>query len=1150
MPFATIVPDAPVPRSASEPPRQNRQIGGIRVVTSKERLQMFLDGKGGIALETFNVVLSMILVIISVVDSYKSIQFTKNNAAYSHFELLATFFFAIDFCLHLYASEDRFRLVLSPMGIIDIITIIPTLITLDILQLVRVARVFRMLAVLRLYRILQSYRGFDYQLGVLGFMIFALIFVAAGVFLILEESYYNSIDSELQFHQAVYFVFVTISTVGYGDISPKNTASQLFVIIMIIVVVTVIPRQINRLVELSKLQHGYMHSYSTRKRSARNGGHVVVTGSISYESAAEFLSEFYRTRQGHVNMDVVFLADQFPTERLQELMMNIKYRRRTMYLKGSLLNDKDAKRAHLEEAAAVFILAPKDKPKHADAADALTILQALAIDKFRFQNRFLHKFESSGQPAKRQRDIRCFLQVLSAQRTPGLRTITGVEVALNTPQLRIAILARSIVCPGATALLLNLIYSASEHDVNEAKASNVPWIAEYAHGLQHQLFPVFLPKYYEGLTYDEVAGKIYTNFQIIFVALYDSVAVDHTGKRVSLCPFNQILRENDIAFFIAPSASFAKHAVEMLSSLDRSQHVYDNTAAGVLPTLMFSSDNVLDRQSMIDERSPSKGSLDEADEDEYNRHPLSPSATASTSVTPARPRISFNASSSPPASSMSSPSSTAVQSSILPPFLRHYSASTPQLRRMSSVLSAEHLKRLQGHVIICGPFAHSHKLACYLEKLYRKEQANSYGDVQTPTILLLVKSFPTDSDFENLAQPLPANVFVEKGASQNVEDLLRVRAFDAKAVLMIPGHWKYHVDEFREENMEDVTDHLLDYQVIMSTLSLQIVHDLHHEHRRQQNHTNKKQHGVVFEDDRGAMLQRRTLGCSVVKSHDSIKYFAYKSSQSGHGHGLHLGPKRHPEHHQHHYHHRNLFLGSKASGREDLSGREAELLLPAAFAPSYAAGEIFVDSALDILLCQSFFNPYVIDLVRALAGDYYSAYHHHSTTAEATFESSMMHYFTSEQPGSAPSNPSQSSPHQKPTLARQQSSDLSGRIGYETKQSEQQDAAYNSDDGDFETQGDVHDMQHDEQSAMDDYQDPVLSTATITHELEGKSFQSIFTRALQQDVLVLGIYRRAHDPRRGNTLPYVFTCPPGDHTIERGDCLHVITKHHPPIFIQ
>lgn len=55
-------------------------------------------------------------------------------------------------------------------------------------------------------------------------MIFALIFVAAGVFQILEDSYYTSVGSELMFHHAIYFVFVTMSTVGFGDITPKNTA--------------------------------------------------------------------------------------------------------------------------------------------------------------------------------------------------------------------------------------------------------------------------------------------------------------------------------------------------------------------------------------------------------------------------------------------------------------------------------------------------------------------------------------------------------------------------------------------------------------------------------------------------------------------------------------------------------------------------------------------------------------------------------------------------------------------------------------------------------------------------------------------------------------------------------------------------------------
>lgn len=77
-------------------------------------------------------------------------------------------------------------------------------------------------------------------------MIFALIFVAAGTFQILEEPYYESQNSRLEFHEAIYFVFVTISTVGtsssvpslslvtnsspvfigYGDISPRTTGGR------------------------------------------------------------------------------------------------------------------------------------------------------------------------------------------------------------------------------------------------------------------------------------------------------------------------------------------------------------------------------------------------------------------------------------------------------------------------------------------------------------------------------------------------------------------------------------------------------------------------------------------------------------------------------------------------------------------------------------------------------------------------------------------------------------------------------------------------------------------------------------------------------------------------------------------------------------
>ncbi|GLE07582.1 hypothetical protein PINS_up018183 [Pythium insidiosum] len=207
-------------------------------------------------------------------------------------------------------------------------------------------------------------------------------------------------------------------------------------------------------------------------------------------------------------MDVVILADQAPTDSLITVLRSVQYRRRTTYLKGSLLNAKDAKRAHVEVAAAVFILADKKKIKHAEAADALTILQALAVDKFKF---------SAANTARRRRRLvnystRCFVQVLSPLRSRGLRTITGVEVALNTPRLRTAILARSILCPGASALLLNLVSSTPEEKIAQAQDTKMPWIVEYAHGLQHQLFPVILPRYFDGMAYETAARKLYTKY--------------------------------------------------------------------------------------------------------------------------------------------------------------------------------------------------------------------------------------------------------------------------------------------------------------------------------------------------------------------------------------------------------------------------------------------------------------------------------------------------------------------------------------------------------------------------------------------------------------------------------------------------------------
>ncbi|GMF40242.1 unnamed protein product [Phytophthora fragariaefolia] len=567
------------------------------------------------------------------------------------------------------------------------------------------------------------------------------------------------------------------------------------------------------------------------------------------------------------------------------------------------------------------------------------------------------------------------------------------------------------------------------------------------------------------------------------IALYDRSAVLRGDKSIRLCPFGERLEEqyvvlifrvvlglfsnfsSDLVFLIAPSSSVTKHAVDSLEERDHEftcehhAHFYDSnsshislpppayatTAATAVPSgdgsrrkptpvLVFSSDTVLDRQSFLVNRRPSL-ELDEVLDnfdipedlqplsqspplrdasDNGNRpqwHPQSP-ATMALGTTGSLCATQT----STPTSTVSS-SSPNLQIRRPPSFPRD--SSSGSLRR----LEVDTQRKLHGHIVICGPFDQGHQLACYLDELYISEGLPSISATavmeRRPDIVLLVKSLPSDLELDAFPRRLPANVFVEHGASQNVEDLLRVRAYDASAVLLIPGNW---VGGRLHDVPGDINEHLQDYQVVMSALSLRTMQELHHEHLRQ------KQAAVdasTMTTDTNAVRSSKLvrIRCSVVKSHESIKYFAYKI----HGglHGLHvlansrsdgedvpplmkdIADNPHDDYHDEHLHihHRHLKLGWKFAmeTRRRRTCSEADHLLPPSFTPGYAAGEVFVDCVLDTLLCQSFFNPYAVDLIRALAGGHYFDTIEHSSP-QSEFKASMMRYFSVVNFGDSPKN--------------------------------------------------------------------------------------------------------------------------------------------------
>ena len=90
---------------------------------------------------------------------------------------------------------------------------------------------------------------------------------------------------------AVYFMFVTLSTVGYGDTTPKTVLGQCTVCLVIVVGIYTFANAWGDLIEV----HGDPRNANARYRIVRNTMHVIVTGKPSLAQIKEFVHEFFQS---------------------------------------------------------------------------------------------------------------------------------------------------------------------------------------------------------------------------------------------------------------------------------------------------------------------------------------------------------------------------------------------------------------------------------------------------------------------------------------------------------------------------------------------------------------------------------------------------------------------------------------------------------------------------------------------------------------------------------------------------------------------------------------------------------------------------------------------------------------------------------------
>ncbi|MBT8231333.1 MAG: ion transporter [Saprospiraceae bacterium] len=213
---------------------------------SRERLYEIIfeaDTKEGklfdIALLIF-ILASIIIVMLETVPELNE----KYHDIFITLEWIFTIFFTIEYFIRIYTVHSPKKYMTSFYGIVDLLSILPTYISIFLggTQSLMVIRALRLLRVFRIFKL----GGFLFEGQILikaikesrdkltVFMFFILILVSIfGSFMYLIEGAAGNEGFD-SIPRSVYWAIVTLTTVGYGDISPISPLGQFIAAIIMI----------------------------------------------------------------------------------------------------------------------------------------------------------------------------------------------------------------------------------------------------------------------------------------------------------------------------------------------------------------------------------------------------------------------------------------------------------------------------------------------------------------------------------------------------------------------------------------------------------------------------------------------------------------------------------------------------------------------------------------------------------------------------------------------------------------------------------------------------------------------------------------------------------------------------------------------------
>ncbi|XP_018377745.1 PREDICTED: calcium-activated potassium channel slowpoke isoform X27 [Trachymyrmex cornetzi] len=526
--------------------RQGKEFEGTFMTEAKDWAGELISGQTttGRILVVLVFILSIASLIIYFIDASSEVvercQKWSNNIT-QQIDLAFNIFFMVYFFIRFIAASDKLWFMLEMYSFVDYFTIPPSFVSIYLdrtwigLRFLRALRLMTVPDILQYLNILKT--SSSIRLAQLVSIFISVWLTAAGIIHLLENSgdpFDFANPQQLSYWTCVYFLIVTMSTVGYGDVYCQTVLGRTFLVFFLLVGLAIFASSIPEIIELV----GSRSKYSGEYKREHGKRHIVVCGHITYESVSHFLKDFLHEDREDVDVEVVFLHRKPPDLELEGLFK--RHFTTVEFFQGTIMNPIDLQRVKVHEADACLVLANK-YCQDPDAEDAANIMRVISIKNY-------------------SDDIRVIIQLMQYHNKAYLLNIPswdwkqGDDV-ICLAELKLGFIAQSCLAPGFSTMMANLFAMRSFKTSPDMQ----DWQNDYLRGTGMEMYTETLSPTFIGMPFAKATELCFTKLKLLLLAI-EIKGEGGSDSKISINPRGAKIAANTQGFFIAQSADEVKRA--------------------------------------------------------------------------------------------------------------------------------------------------------------------------------------------------------------------------------------------------------------------------------------------------------------------------------------------------------------------------------------------------------------------------------------------------------------------------------------------------------------------------------------------------------------------------------------------------------------